>query len=73
MYLYSEKVVELISTSISADRSIEDNLYTAYEKLYGSDIVCKQEMKALEAWLIDYKLCSKTELVNENEIPPSRI
>ncbi len=56
MYLLSEKIIELIATSILGNRSIEDNLYIAYNELNKVDIVCKQEMKVLEAWLSDYKL-----------------
>jgi hypothetical protein len=54
MYLYSEKIIELISASISGDRSIEDNLYTAYIGLNKVNIVSKKEIKCLETWLTDY-------------------
>ncbi|MFZ4103049.1 MAG: STELLO glycosyltransferase family protein [Sphingobacterium thalpophilum] len=55
MYLYSEKIIELVSASIFGNRSIEDNLYNAYDTLNKADIVCKQEIQVLEAWLIDCK------------------
>ena len=54
MYLYSERIVELVSASISGDQSIEDNLYAAYLGLNKAGIVCKEEINCLEAWLIDY-------------------
>lgn len=54
MYIHSENIIEIVSTSISGDRSIEDNLYTAYNELNKVDIVQKRELECLEAWLTDY-------------------
>lgn len=42
MYQYCEKVVELVSNSISPSQSIEDNLFNAYKSLLDSSIVCKE-------------------------------
>jgi hypothetical protein len=55
MYLNAEQVVELVSASITKNRNIADNLYSAYEKLHQAGIVCGKEMSTLEAWLTDYK------------------
>ncbi len=53
MYQYCERVVELVSNSISSSQSIEDNLFNAYKALLDSSIVCDEEMQTLEAWLND--------------------
>lgn len=53
MYQYSEKVVELVSRAVSKSRSINENMFYAYEALFGENIVNKEEMKVLEAWLKD--------------------
>ncbi|WP_287128704.1 STELLO glycosyltransferase family protein [Candidatus Cyanaurora vandensis] len=55
MYLYADRIIELITPSLSASQSIEDNLYVAYEQLQRVNIVSNQEMKTLEVWLSDYK------------------
>ena len=51
MYQYSEKVIEIIVNSISASRSIADNLFNSYEGLLREGIVQKEELKTLTAWL----------------------
>jgi len=56
MYQYCENVIELVSKSISRSESIENNLFNAYESLLKNDIICKDEMVALESWLIDLKM-----------------
>lgn len=53
MYKYCEKVIELVSNSISKFDTIETNLYNAYNSLLKSNIVCDKEMITLEAWLHD--------------------
>jgi hypothetical protein len=53
MYQHIEQVVELVSNSISRDKSIEDNLYNAYGALLKQNIVNDNEMKTLDAWLQD--------------------
>lgn len=60
MYLHSEKITGLISACISANRRIDDNLYAAYDALNRENIVCRKEMKCLEAWL---NHCKKMERI----------
>jgi hypothetical protein len=55
MYEYCEKVVELVSNSISKLESIETNLYNAYKALLKEGIVCEMEMEMVEIWLMDIK------------------
>jgi hypothetical protein len=59
MYLHAEKIVERVSSSISASQSIDENLYSAYRKLTKEGIVPAQEMQCLEAWLSDCKKYAK--------------
>lgn len=59
MYLHSEAIIDLVASSISASRSIGENLYNAYNCLHRQDIVCKREMKCLEAWLTDFQTLEK--------------
>jgi hypothetical protein len=53
MYEHSETVIELISKTISKSKDISCNLYDAYKALLQKDIVCKNELITLEAWLTD--------------------
>jgi hypothetical protein len=53
MYQYSERIIEIVSKSISESVNIETNLYNAYNSLLRSKIVSKKEMITLEAWLKD--------------------
>jgi len=55
MYQYTERVIELVSSSISSSESIETNLYNAYKALQKENIVCEDELITLEAWLKDIK------------------
>lgn len=55
MYEYCEKVMELVSNSISKSESIETNLYNAYKALLKEGIICELEMKMVETWLQDIK------------------
>jgi len=55
MYQHSERVIELVSNSITRSGSIETNLYNAYKSLLNENIVCEKEMITLEAWLKDIK------------------
>jgi hypothetical protein len=59
MYLWSEKIHELVSVSLSINRSIDDNLYNAYKILHKEGIVRSQELRALESWLKEYKRSCK--------------
>lgn len=53
MYQHVNKIIELVSKSISGNESIEKNLYNAYLSLLEADIVCNNEMLTLKAWLKD--------------------
>lgn len=53
MYQHCERVIELVSTSISKFDSIETNLYNSYKSLLSENIVCEKEIITLEAWLKD--------------------
>lgn len=53
MYMHTEKVIELVTNAISAENSISDNLYKAYEALLKNNIVKEEEMNTLSAWLKD--------------------
>jgi STELLO glycosyltransferases len=53
MYEHSEKVIEIVSGSVSGRDAIETNLYKAYRALLKAHVVCDSEMKTLEAWLAD--------------------
>lgn len=53
MYQHCEKVIDLVSNSISKTESIETNLYYAYNSLLKENIVSEKEMITLEAWLKD--------------------
>ncbi|SFF37681.1 STELLO glycosyltransferase family protein [Spirosoma endophyticum] len=55
MYEYTEKVIDVVTRTISIDKSIESNLYDSYDSLLKADIVSANEMKTLEAWLTDLK------------------
>jgi hypothetical protein len=53
MYHDSENVVHIVKQSISADKTIESNLYDAYVALNKNNIVTDKEIIALKAWLKD--------------------
>ena len=53
MYQHCEKVIELVTSSISKSDSVETNLYNAYKSLLEENIVCDKEMITLKAWLND--------------------
>jgi len=53
MYQYSERIIELVISSISISKTIETNLYNTYIRLQKENIVCENELTALEAWLKD--------------------
>lgn len=55
MYLHAEKVISIVSESISSAFSIEDNLLKAYEALFRNNIVDVRELETLKAWIMDYK------------------
>ena len=59
MYETIEKVVEAVSSAISPNASIYDNLYNSYLKLFNAGIVEKKEIINLEAWIEDSKNCRR--------------
>jgi hypothetical protein len=55
MFLNCEKVIEIVSSSISSNKSIVDNLYNSYLALLKVKIVSENELLTLEAWINDIK------------------
>ena len=55
IYLHSEEIIDLVSSCVTANRKIDENLYDAYYELNRQNIVCKQEMECLAAWLNDWR------------------
>lgn len=53
MYQHCEKVIDLVSNSISISKSIETNLFNAYKTLLEENIICEKEMITLDTWLKD--------------------
>ena len=53
MYKDCEKIIELVTSSISKSENIETNLYKAYMSLLNENIVCEKEIVTLKAWLND--------------------
>jgi hypothetical protein len=59
MYLQSEQVIELTAATVSRSKTMADNLYDAYSALHKRNIVCKEELQCVEAWLTDYNILRK--------------
>ncbi|MBB1284678.1 DUF288 domain-containing protein [Flavisolibacter sp. BT320] len=53
MYEFGEQVIEWVEKAISPAASIGDNLMNAYHSLLHANIVGKQELLTVEAWLND--------------------
>lgn len=53
MYENSNKIIDVVSSSISKTLSIENNLHNAYKSLMKEGIVCNKELITLDAWLND--------------------
>jgi hypothetical protein len=53
MYQHCNKIVDLVTTVISADNTVEVNLRNAYNILLANSIVCEKEIVTLESWLAD--------------------
>ena len=51
MYKSVEQAIDLVSGTVSASRSITDNLRNAYETLQRAGIVQKEELTTLDIWL----------------------
>jgi len=52
-YLYAERVIDLVAGCTRSQDSVSSNLYNAYEALHKNQIVPKQELPLVEAWLKD--------------------
>jgi hypothetical protein len=59
MYQHCERVIDIVSSSISLEDSIETNLLNAYKSLFKENIVCEKELKTLEVWLKDIERLNK--------------
>jgi hypothetical protein len=53
MYMYTEKIVELVCSVISSNETLNSNLMNAYECLVKHNIVPSSEIKSLEVWLTE--------------------
>lgn len=55
MYKHCDKITEIVSNNIFKEKSIEDNLYCAYQGLLKEGIIEEKELFVLENWLKDLK------------------
>lgn len=55
IYQHAENVIDIVQSAISKNVSIESNLHNAYCTLLKENIICKNEIKTLEYWLLDIK------------------
>ena len=53
MYINCKKTMDIVQSSISNHKSINDNLYEAYRALLKNKIVISEELNTLTAWLRD--------------------
>lgn len=53
MYTHCNEVMETVSAAVSANNSLNDNLFHAYEALHKKNIVEARELDVLSAWLQD--------------------
>jgi hypothetical protein len=53
MYEHTDSVIKIVSSVISRDKSISDNLLSAYTALKENHIVVEKELITLKAWLAD--------------------
>lgn len=58
VYLWAEKIVEVVSGAVSDRVTVADNLLAAYKELHRYDIVAAVELDLLEAWLFDLQSLS---------------
>ncbi len=54
-FLQSERVIEIVLANINSQFSITENLFISYESLFKQEIVKKEELTLVEAWLKDIK------------------
>ncbi len=52
-YLYAQKVIDIANGAIETKNSLKDNMFNVYNALYNENIVKKEELDILEAWLKD--------------------
>ncbi len=53
LYLNADRIIEIVENNLKEKKSIEDNLYEAYESLVIEGIVPAAEILVLERWLED--------------------
>jgi hypothetical protein len=53
MYIHSEKVLDVVNSSINSKDTIQDNMYNAYQALCQAKIVESKEVKGVTSWLND--------------------
>ncbi len=53
-YLYPEKVIEVVQSSIKAQATLKVNLLNAYKKLHAANIVPENEVTSVHAWLKNF-------------------
>jgi hypothetical protein len=51
MYLYTERVIDLVNSCITSSESLKSNLMNAYSCLAKEKIVPIEELRTLEIWL----------------------
>ncbi|MFZ7125079.1 MAG: STELLO glycosyltransferase family protein [Desulfobacterales bacterium] len=61
IYLNAEAYVEAVLAAVGSGRSIEDNLFNAYDALAGRGWVVRKEMEILSAWLEDLEALKGSE------------
>lgn len=54
VYLFSEKIVELVKNKVDKGLSMQENLFNAYEELYRHSIVDAKELILLNLWLNEF-------------------
>jgi hypothetical protein len=66
MYLNAEKAIAYVENVISKEKTIEENLLSAYCELAFRGIVCNSELKMLNDWLQDLSLLKQKNLICSN-------
>ncbi len=59
MYLNAQRIIDIAARKVSSSYSIEDNLFNVYESLLMNNIIEKDEIKILSAWLKDLETIQK--------------
>ena len=50
-YLLANKVADIVGSAVRSNASISDNLFNAYEALLVRDVVKREELPIVTAWL----------------------